>query len=449
MATCAFDLVVLGSGFAGYEIARVAAGLGRRVLVVEKGADDLTRADPAESRVAAIDEPIRSGGFDFGVEVPPAFDGVPRYIGLGGTAELWSGKWRRLDAVDLTRERQGRRWPIGPDELDAWYARVAADYGVPVWEPDPAFDRAREAAEREGLRLIEMYEERQPTRLRARWQALVDEGVEVWCRADVLRGVLSGRRAMDGPDRLKGIVVRRGGVDTVVEAGDVVVACGGIESIAVSHRLRPDRRGGPARYGGFADHPKAFVGSVAAPRRHWIVDALQRAHAGHGRLAAFGLPEAEVAARGGGNHTLFVVPDGGEPSDVPARLMLSLEQFPEDGNHIRIAPESAVAWRVSESTRADARTFLSAAVPRLAALLGSAATAADGEPAWRGASHHAAALPMGPPGRGYLDASCRFHDVPNLACVSSAVFPLAGSANPTMTILALARRWADTTYGAR
>jgi choline dehydrogenase-like flavoprotein len=49
---------------------------------------------------------------------------------------------------------------------------------------------------------------------------------------------------------------------------------------------------------------------------------------------------------------------------------------------------------------------------------------------------------MGDAGRGQVDRDGRFHDVANLYCVSSAVFPLAGSANPTMTVVALARRLA-------
>lgn len=47
------------------------------------------------------------------------------------------------------------------------------------------------------------------------------------------------------------------------------------------------------------------------------------------------------------------------------------------------------------------------------------------------------------PRHGVVDAHCKVHGVNNLFVVGSSVFPTAGSANPTLTILALAIRLAD------
>jgi choline dehydrogenase-like flavoprotein len=46
------------------------------------------------------------------------------------------------------------------------------------------------------------------------------------------------------------------------------------------------------------------------------------------------------------------------------------------------------------------------------------------------------------PRNGVVDADCRVHDVPNLFIAGSSVFPTGGSANPTLTIIALALRLA-------
>jgi choline dehydrogenase-like flavoprotein len=43
-----------------------------------------------------------------------------------------------------------------------------------------------------------------------------------------------------------------------------------------------------------------------------------------------------------------------------------------------------------------------------------------------------------------VDRHCVTHDHPNLALVGSGVFPTAGTANPTLTLAALALRAADT-----
>jgi choline dehydrogenase-like flavoprotein len=47
------------------------------------------------------------------------------------------------------------------------------------------------------------------------------------------------------------------------------------------------------------------------------------------------------------------------------------------------------------------------------------------------------------PRLGVVDSHCRTHDIANLYIAGSAVFPTSGSANPTLTIVALAIRIAD------
>ena len=46
------------------------------------------------------------------------------------------------------------------------------------------------------------------------------------------------------------------------------------------------------------------------------------------------------------------------------------------------------------------------------------------------------------PTKGVVDADCRVHGLPDLYVAGSSVFTTSGSANPTLTIVALARRLA-------
>jgi choline dehydrogenase-like flavoprotein len=48
------------------------------------------------------------------------------------------------------------------------------------------------------------------------------------------------------------------------------------------------------------------------------------------------------------------------------------------------------------------------------------------------------------PHHGVVDIDCRVHGVDNLFIAGSSVFPTTGHANPTLTIVALAVRLADT-----
>jgi len=66
-----------------------------------------------------------------------------------------------------------------------------------------------------------------------------------------------------------------------------------------------------------------------------------------------------------------------------------------------------------------------------------------GTPAFTDASHHMGTTRMGATARdGVVDADCRVHGVDNLYVAGSSVFPCAGHANPTLTIVALAERLA-------
>jgi choline dehydrogenase-like flavoprotein len=61
-----------------------------------------------------------------------------------------------------------------------------------------------------------------------------------------------------------------------------------------------------------------------------------------------------------------------------------------------------------------------------------------------GGYHHMGGTRMSDdPKQGVVDKNCKLHDSPNLYIASSSVFPTGGWANPTITIMALARRLGD------
>jgi len=107
-------------------------------------------------------------------------------------------------------------------------------------------------------------------------------------------------------------------------------------------------------------------------------------------------------------------------------------------------PRAELRWRIGpEVTRS-----VLALQDRLATTLRSAGIgeleAGGGEPRYTDASHHMGTTRMShDPRTGVVDPACRMHAVDNLYLAGSSVFPTAGHANPTPTIIALALRLAD------
>jgi choline dehydrogenase-like flavoprotein len=148
------------------------------------------------------------------------------------------------------------------------------------------------------------------------------------------------------------------------------------------------------------------------------------------------------AVRDAGGHsaggTRVVVYFCEQPPAADSRITLSIERDRLDMNKL------VLDWRISPEVIRG--------VLRLQAILRQALKAAevgelepgDGEPAFTDASHHMGTTRMNVHARhGVVDVDGRVHGVGNLFVAGSAVFPSAGHANPTFTIVALALRLAD------
>jgi choline dehydrogenase-like flavoprotein len=127
-----------------------------------------------------------------------------------------------------------------------------------------------------------------------------------------------------------------------------------------------------------------------------------------------------------------------QPPDRESRVVLG------DVRDTLGQPKVELRWRIGpEVTRS-----VLALQDRLAATLRSAGIGdlepGGDEPRYTDASHHMGTTRMSrDPRTGVVDPECRVHGLANLYLAGSSVFPTAGHANPTPTLIALALRLAD------
>ncbi len=148
-------------------------------------------------------------------------------------------------------------------------------------------------------------------------------------------------------------------------------------------------------------------------------------------------------------------------ADKTAFLMWSSsEQAPNPDSRVELGPEVdalglpriELDWRLSEldvrSLRAGyqvvAEEFGRTGVGRVRIDPWLDADVTTWGPELEGASHHIGTTRMSrDPAQGVVDPSSRVHGIANLYVAGSSVFPTSGSANPTLTIVALALRLAE------
>ncbi|MBF0677740.1 MAG: GMC family oxidoreductase [Devosia sp.] len=155
------------------------------------------------------------------------------------------------------------------------------------------------------------------------------------------------------------------------------------------------------------------------------------------------------------------------PRDVPFRLMACVEQLPDPQNRISLSAKTdrlgmkiaRFDWKPRD---ADERTFR-ATVKRLASYWRGSGfdtlcrldwDASVLDPAGRisdravACAHPSGSTRMGTnPATSVVGPDLRCHAIPNLAVASASVFPTAGSANPTFTIMKLSMWLADSYLG--
>lgn len=455
------DVCVVGSGPAGVTLAHALGRAGLSVIVLEAG-----RADWDERSQAVYE------GDQYGA--PPLLPlSVSRLRQFGGASNHWGGWCRPLDAADFKNKIDGvdTAWPIGFADLQPWLAEAMRILELPAFESDVAFGAH--------LRKVSF-----------RYSPPVNFAIKF---ADEFRRSSKVDVALDsyvtGFDVEGGSIVHarvRGsdGVDRRVAARRFVACAGGIENSRLllwanaqsGGRIVPE----PAALGRYwMEHPHFTLGHVllegdlpfdfdekgtvflsptaAAMREQGLLDIGLRLHPAKEGVTRKLITELACVAPGLGEK---VFRRFGKRLVCGLSLRASWEQPPRAYNRVVLGdrldafgiPRTDLHWYLEDF---DRRT------PRIAAHLLAAELAARGIGRLRterwlegfedfpvddesGGNHHMGGTRMShDPRRGVVDTDCRVHGMGNLYVGGSSVFPSAGFANPTLTIVQLALRLAD------
>lgn len=480
-ATLTADICIIGAGAAGITLARELAGTGRRVILLEGGADG------HEGRHQELYSGRMSGVGTWKLD-------VMRARRFGGSTNLWAGWCRPFRPEDFEARAwmPDSGWPITYDDVLPYYRRAAEiiQIGPFTWD-------AAAVAEADGHALLfppdsdittEMFQYSPPTRFAATYRADLErgEGLDVLLEASVVEIRLSedGRRAES---------VRCATLDGVsfsVRAERFVLAAGGIETprllLASSAQAAEGVANGAGQVGRWwMEHPHYLrVVGIVTPRPLDL--AFYRRHTT--TLSVDGGPDVETSIQGVFSLAKSVreaeqimdwtcsireydIDDSGldldprsvvalaSPGDDPRyyKLTARVEQTPNRDSRITLMderdalgmPRADLNWQIHDRDKERMRRALDIFGAELALRgLGRVwvPTEEDGRLAWGPGpgGHHMGGARMGDdPATSVVNADCACHEVPNLYIAGSSVFATGASANPTFTIVALALRLAD------
>lgn len=483
------DVCIVGTGAAGASIAVGLAGSGLRVVVLEAGGE---RAEADVEALGALETP----------GLPIASSSRQRFF--GGTTNTWWGKVALLDESDFAPREHvvGSGWPFGLDELLPYYQRACVLMGIPdLTRPTPSASHAGSTLGSGGLAVKAFYWPRKAPNFGDLYRRAVRSAANV---STILHANVT-EIDFDEHGRADRLVVTSSSSRSFsVRPRVAILACGGIENArillnsglsAVNDTIGRYYMDHPRGHGGVIETTRSIAGLSAA---YW---SGKRAGSVRVRLGVGLTPEAQ-ASEGVLNSYVNLTPDyegggvkairnlyrrgpGALKDGATARGLVTglpaiarylrfkrfgrgwvrtisvdnyMEQEPRAANRVTLSdrrdalgrPLARVEWSLSEQDRRSMRTLHATLAEELArrgmGLLRSPILEDDESfTAVNDAAHHLGGTRMGTsPRMSVVDGDSRVHGSSNLYIAGSSVFPTGGSANPTLTIVALAARLADT-----
>lgn len=455
------DVCIIGSGPAGLTLALELENKGLQVLVLEAGGEFYDEESQSFFAAKVVGSPL----FDLKIN---------RLRYFGGSANHWGGFCRPLDEWDFREKIPGipSSWPIARADLQPYLARASDILELPCFPKDRLLSQD----------LIEVHWTYSPP---VNFAYKYGDHFRASRRVTVaLNACVTNLVERSG--RIEAVeICGRDGTRSPLRAGKFVLCAGGVENsrillwanernqqrvvrdttclgkywmehphysvadalITTDPRLDPDRKG------------RAYVApTVTAIKARRMLNCALRVepvdYQGTRRLIADLACIAPDLGR-------WAIERAGKRLVCGYRIRAAWEQAPREENQIRLTreldpfgvPRAELHWGFSSLEKHTVREATMMLGEYLAKkgygrirLLPWLADPNSGFPAddEHVGNHHMGGTRMSADSRqGVVDRDCRVHGIENLFVCGSSVFPSAGHANPTLTIVQLALRLAD------
>jgi glucose dehydrogenase len=449
------EVCIVGSGPAGAVLACDLARRGVRTVLLEGGPVYASRPNrPVESQDNSISraEPIR-----YPVD-------RTRFLGDGGTSNLWGGECPRFQPADFDRRNPyvptDASWPISYDDIEPYYQKAEREWsiggGAPSrYSPPRRTDFPFQPSADETLSCLQglvgprgWVVEPTPKSRSPRVAQTHLPRLATYPSARFLRNTRVTRIITEPGGRIAGLLARGpDSVDATIRARFYVLACGGIETPRLLLWSRT------------AEFPQGIGNSFDLVGRHFMehlaIDVgtfrLKTKWPCSEHAYETGISwqfSSELKQQGLGNAVLEI---GFWPSESTFRISAILEMKSSASNRVMLSttevdafgsPLAEVFVAISDHER---KTF--AHVQRLGRRIADSINAHVvelGSDRFGWCHHHMGTCRMGLDERtSVVDKDLKVHNTDNLYLAGSAAFVTVGAGSPTLLLTALALRLAD------
>lgn len=484
--TADYEVCIIGAGAAGITLAKEFVNTQTSVCLIESGGLEW------EEETQALYDGSSKG------TVPPRDLEESRMRYYGGTVNIWGGSCTPLNPLDFEKRPwvPHSGWPINREILDPYYQRAQPlfqlgpfEYSQDLWTgldiQELPFDSQRI--------ITRFFQEGTPTNFAETHGPIVEaaENIDVLLHANVLNidanedgasvsriniGTLEGKR---GSISAKFFVLACGGIEnarTLLLSDDVQSAGLGNENDLVGRYYMDHIYGRLAR--GWTTDPDIWRQYGLTEHDHENGIGLKRTTGEPLRVRPFAClsvdwqRENEVLNIGvlteeaeEDTETFPLAREDGKRLNFRAGLIGQSETAPNPDSRVTLSQDRdelglrrvALDWQLSEidmRTQSALATAFGTEIARLEfarlriddwVTKGDWTTALGrGDEPLSGTAHHIGTTRMADNAKtGVVNSDCAVHGVANLYIAGSSVFPTAGFANPTLTIVALAIRIAD------